>query len=222
LASQLANNFVEYAKALTQQSNTPLEINIDMSKVTATNVTGVVINDLHLKGFSNEDAFIRLIIEPLKTAYNNDPKLQVVILVDGLDEANMSKDQFNIVSMLSYANNLPSDQDPYVSRLILEAAMNFSSSNPRELKRFVNVFRFQYFIRAARKSRGLPVTSLEQLTNWIILSLKWPQVIQWLQWNSNKQVTSGDQLRISHTPAAERLRTLERIGKMCKKARGVT
>jgi hypothetical protein len=76
-----------------------------------------------------------------------------------------------------------SDKNPKVRDLISMAVKDFSSNNPREIKRFVNTFRFHYFLRAARESLGLSIPSLEQFTFWIILSFKWPQLIRWLEWS---------------------------------------
>jgi chemotaxis protein histidine kinase CheA len=81
-----------------------------------------------------------------------------------------------------------SDNDPKIRELITGATSSFSN-NPREMKRFMNVFRFQYFLLLARKNRGLSVPSDEQLKRWIILSLKWPEVVRWLQWRNSSQVT---------------------------------
>jgi hypothetical protein len=73
-----------------------------------------------------------------------------------------------------------SDTDPKIRELITGATSSFSN-NPREMKRFMNVFRFQYFLLLARQNRGLPVPSDKELKRWIILSLKWPEVVRWLQ-----------------------------------------
>ena len=54
-------------------------------------------------------------------------------------------------------------------------------NNPRDMKRFVNLFRFYYFLRAARLARGAQVASVEQMCRWLALSLKWPEVVRWLR-----------------------------------------
>jgi len=66
------------------------------------------------------------------------------------------------------------DDNPEVRQRILAAAPAFSHI-PRELKRFVNAFRFQYFLWSARQARGLKDgPSLEQAQRWVVLSMKWP------------------------------------------------
>jgi hypothetical protein len=107
------------------------------------------------------------------------------------------------------------DDNPKIRELILVAAKDFSSNNPRELKRFMNIFRFQYFIWATRKSLGFPVSSLEQITSWIILSLKWPEVVRWLQWGPS-WVEYGKS-RIIPKHMRDRLKMLEDLGHKCNK-----
>ena len=68
------------------------------------------------------------------------------------------------------------EDDPKIRRLISMAASEFFSDNPREVKRFINVFRFQYFLLLARRNGGLNVPSEKQLTRWIILSMRWPEL----------------------------------------------
>ena len=63
--------------------------------------------------------------------------------------------------------------------LLSTSAADFST-NPRDIKRFVNVFRFYYFLRAAREARRDPVPSLSQLSRWILFSLKWPEAVRYL------------------------------------------
>ena len=72
-----------------------------------------------------------------------------------------------------------SDEEKKMRDLLTTSAANFST-NPRDIKRFVNVFRFYYFLRAAREARRNPVPSLSQLSRWILFSLKWPEAVRYL------------------------------------------
>jgi hypothetical protein len=117
-----------------------------------------------------------------------------------------------------------SDQDPEIYEMIVKAAKGFCSNNPRELKRLLNVFRMQYFIRAAARSlnvwtaqntntRSNRVASDRQLINWIILSLKWPEVVRWLglapTWPEYGKPESFT------TYFRDRLKLLEDLGRKC-------
>jgi len=53
--------------------------------------------------------------------------------------------------------------------------------NPRDLKRFLNTFRLHDFLRIAQETRSLPAPSRELIADWIRLSLRWPQVVRWMQ-----------------------------------------
>jgi hypothetical protein len=72
-----------------------------------------------------------------------------------------------------------SDQGQQMKSVLASAAADFST-NPRDIKRFINVFRFYYFLRAAREARGDPVPSLSQLSRWILFSLRWPEAVRYL------------------------------------------
>jgi hypothetical protein len=72
-----------------------------------------------------------------------------------------------------------SDEEQRIKNLLTTSAADFST-NPRDIKRFVNVFRFYYFLRAAREARKDPVPSLSQLSRWILFSLKWPEAVRYL------------------------------------------
>ncbi len=98
-----------------------------------------------------------------------------------------------------------SDKDPEIRNLILGAAPDFSN-NPRDLKRFFNMFRFLWFLRQARKRSGLPAPSLKQLQRWVILSMKWPGVVRWAC------CRRGGSIQNTKT----RLENLETIGKKSK------
>jgi KAP family P-loop domain len=68
------------------------------------------------------------------------------------------------------------DDDPEV-RAIVEAVAPWLHRNPREIKRFVNVFRFYVLIRQGRQEAGLPVPdSLEQVAKLAVLAVRWPQL----------------------------------------------
>ncbi len=72
------------------------------------------------------------------------------------------------------------DQDKGIRDAISEHANRYFN-NPRDTKRFVNLFRFYYFLRAARQARGQTVSSVDQLCRWIAFSLRWPEVGRWLR-----------------------------------------
>lgn len=79
------------------------------------------------------------------------------------------------------------DNAPEIRRLITDAAAEFSR-NPRDLKRFVNAFRFQYFLWwAYRAQTGKSAVSMETLQRWVVFSMKWPEVVRWLWRGSGRE-----------------------------------
>lgn len=84
--------------------------------------------------------------------------------------------------------------------------------NPRDLKRFVNTFRFHYFLwwaQRARMSRESEVATLEQVVRWTAFSIRWPEVVRWL-WrgsDTHRQGTEGSGQSEKRT--ASRMKQLE-------------
>ncbi len=75
---------------------------------------------------------------------------------------------------------LLSQDSSEIEALLQQAHMEFSN-NPRELKRLVNVYRFYMNLRLAREARGQSVPTTEQMRNWVMLMLAWPEVFRWLR-----------------------------------------
>ncbi len=102
-----------------------------------------------------------------------------------------------------------SDDNEDIRRRILAAAPSFSHA-PRELKRFINSFRFHYFLWSARQARELEGgLSLDQLQRWVVLAMKWPEVVRWLRRGGGRERRRGADGK-PLTPS--RLARLEAIG----------
>ncbi len=68
------------------------------------------------------------------------------------------------------------DDDPVVQQAIRDHATALSR-NPREIKRFINVFRFYAFIQVRRELRELETPSYEQLAKLSALAIHWPHLL---------------------------------------------
>jgi hypothetical protein len=75
--------------------------------------------------------------------------------------------------------NRASRDNETMRSFVLQVAPDFFR-NPRDLKRFLNTFRLHDFLRIARERRNQQAPSRELIAKWIVLSLKWPQVIRWM------------------------------------------
>lgn len=76
------------------------------------------------------------------------------------------------------------DEDTEWVRALVNTARPYFASNPRELKRLVNVYRFYMLIASARESRGEKVPTSHQLQSWLIFALAWPDVVRWIRYGS--------------------------------------
>jgi hypothetical protein len=83
------------------------------------------------------------------------------------------------------------------------------------LERFVNLFRFYYFLRTLREERQkqnpkIKIPTNEQIANWIILTLKWPSALRWILRSSGESgFKIGDEF--STKTIKKRLQLLEKI-----------
>lgn len=75
-----------------------------------------------------------------------------------------------------------SDGDAEVLRVLREQ-LPFLSDNPRTIKRAVNLYRFHRFVAFARQVSPLPleVARPEQIARWIVVIVRWPQFVHWVQ-----------------------------------------
>jgi KAP family P-loop domain/TIR domain len=85
-----------------------------------------------------------------------------------------------------------SDSDPEVI-VALEGQMQYLSDNPRTIKRAVNLYRFHRFVAYARQASTLPldVATPEQIGRWVVVIIRWPHFVRWLQtqdWDESEGV----------------------------------
>jgi hypothetical protein len=71
--------------------------------------------------------------------------------------------------------------DPELINMISKAAAEFSV-NPRDIKRFINLLRYYYLVRKRmiEKYPNQNFPTMDQLRRWILLLLRWPQIVRWL------------------------------------------
>jgi len=86
------------------------------------------------------------------------------------------------------------DEDLDVEQMI-EAYAGDLGSSPRAIKRFVNLYRFYRFMQFTGQSEKLADVDSITLGRWIMLSIRWPQLIRCIQWDTEKDFLSG------HSPA---------------------
>jgi len=99
--------------------------------------------------------------------------------LDPAQKLELAKDAATIAKMNTDIKEF-TDEEKGMAKVIEDGIKNFSR-NPRDVKRFVNSFRFYYFLRSALQARQAEAPSVDQLSRWILLSLRWPAIVRWLR-----------------------------------------
>ena len=109
IALQLSQIY-EYAEVLLNIGEKEVNICVQQNLGTVKDSTaqGVVINNLDVSGLrSGQEAFNRVVLDPLNTIYSNGFDKPITILVDSLDEALTFEGKKTIVDLLSAVQDLP-------------------------------------------------------------------------------------------------------------------
>lgn len=78
-----------------------------------------------------------------------------------------------------------SDDDVEVINLI-EHFSAYLTTSPRMVKRFVNLYRFHRFIQFTGQNKEMLNTDATAIGKWIIIMIKWPQLVRAIQWDAEK------------------------------------
>ena len=73
------------------------------------------------------------------------------------------------------------DDNPEVVRN-LKRYGEFLGGNPRMMKRFANMYRFYRLTQWSRELNNLNAGRPSAIGRWIVLMLRWPQLVRWIQW----------------------------------------
>ena len=102
-----------------------------------------------------------------------------------------------------------------VGVIIQSAALGATGnlSNPREIKRLANIARLYLGLRDARRVRdsSWDVPNLDQYARWIIVTVKWPDMMRWLQWGADEGTWTSKQVAASLTE--RRLQVLQDLAR---------
>jgi len=108
------------------------------------------------------------------------------------------------------------DDESQISNLIETYAPNFSK-NPREIKRFLNLYRLLIFIMKIREMRsGIEKAEPPEIARWIDLSLHWPMLIPWIVRGSDDMSSIFDDFDKPTLEPEERLDFLEDLAEKHK------
>ena len=91
----------------------------------------------------------------------------------------LEKDLDQVILFQAFEQNQDSEE-------ILQQVHDFSEfleDSPRSLKRFANMLRFYTAMQQLRSTKELPNASTESLAKWLTITLRWPQMVRWIQWS---------------------------------------
>lgn len=69
----------------------------------------------------------------------------------------------------------------------------YLGSSPRSIKRFVNMFRFYYSYQELRKLQNMPSSSARALAKWLVLSVRCPQMVRFIQWEFEENFVNSNE-----------------------------
>lgn len=72
----------------------------------------------------------------------------------------------------------------------VHAFSTFLEDSPRSLKRFANMLRFYSSMQQLRNTKKMTNASTEALGKWLTITLRWPQMVRWIQWAHEEKFQS--------------------------------
>lgn len=79
--------------------------------------------------------------------------------------------------------------------VLIRLAARDTSGNPREIKRLANLARLYLGLRNSRRTRepSWHSPSINQYARWITVTLRWPDMLRWLQWGADEGGWSAEE-----------------------------
>jgi len=86
------------------------------------------------------------------------------------------------------------DYDVLQSELanVIDEAAPYISASPRQVKRFANLFIFYRFMQYTGSCKGLREAGPSHLGNWLLIMVRWPQLVRAIQWDTEKGLMVGE------------------------------
>ncbi len=141
----------EFAAALKDIGDTHINVDVKIETgavASGAAVTGVLIQNLTIRGLNGQEAFNRTVLDPLRTIRNEGFDRPILILVDSLDEALASATEIKIVDLLAGIQGLDNQV-----RCILT-----SRTDPRVESRFLSADRLSLSDPANANANNLDIS----------------------------------------------------------------
>lgn len=72
----------------------------------------------------------------------------------------------------------------------LDYLSDYLSSSPREIKRYVNLLTLHNVHQNLRFHNSQLIPTNKEIAKWLLISLKWPQLVRWIQWENEQELVS--------------------------------
>ena len=82
----------------------------------------------------------------------------------------------------------------------VKAFAPYLDPSPRSIKRFANLLRFYTAQQQLRATKSLPFADTEALAKWLIITLRWPMLVRWLQWREDQGLNRRSMVLQSQRP----------------------
>lgn len=74
---------------------------------------------------------------------------------------------------------------------VLQDVSPYLTNSPREVKRFANLFMFYQFLKYTDSCKGLRTVNSSTLGRWLMIMIRWPQLVRAIQWDTEKSFLRG-------------------------------
>lgn len=64
--------------------------------------------------------------------------------------------------------------------------------SPREIKRYTNLYIFYNIFKYTEQGSGIRNANPDDLASWLLIMIRWPQIVRAIQWDAEKEFFSGD------------------------------
>lgn len=102
---------------------------------------------------------------------------------DIIKNAELTPEEVAHLDKLILQNQVQSERQNEQIKQQIALYGQFVSSDPRSLKRFANLLRFHCGYQFLRMKKGQTYVEPKVLAKWLVLMLKFPQLVRWIQWD---------------------------------------
>ncbi|MES1159867.1 MAG: P-loop NTPase fold protein, partial [Bacteroidota bacterium] len=145
-----------------------------------------------------DEAKVKEVVERVIATSDNQVSSQLI------KEASLSREEQKELDKLILQNQVESQKQNELIMEQVSAYAPFISSDPRSLKRFANLLRFYCAYQFLRMKKGQRYAEAPILAKWLAIMLKFPQLVRWIQWDSENKAGI-------HTAAEEKVKLLDEL-----------